>query len=408
MPLCLALGLLFYCRPDRRLGAAVFLATTWAFVSAGAVNLLAFRLDWWHFGAHGGLFLGVPIDLWLGWSLFWGAVPLLAFGRAPLWLLAVAIGWMDLIVMPRSGSVIELGPSWLLGETLSIATCFVPAQLVGRWTRDNRWLGARVLTQVAMFGALALWLLPSAILEASGRGWPTTLDAPGWAIGVAAQLLAIPAVLGLAAVLEFAQRGRGTPFPWDPPGRLVASGPYAYVANPMALSMTLLLLGLGVLLGSPFVLLGTLVAGAFGSGFARWNEEGDLAARFGPAWHTYRRTVRLWLPRWRPAGLAPGTLYYAESCVECSEVGGWFARRAPIGLALQPAEEYPGPPLVRITYVAADGQAYAGVAALARTLDHLNLAWAWLGWLLRLPGVCWAAQVVVDGVGGEPRAIPSR
>ncbi|HEY3109346.1 MAG TPA: hypothetical protein VGL23_11370, partial [Chloroflexota bacterium] len=60
-----------------------------------------------------------------------------------------------------------------------------------------------------------------------------------------------------------------------------------------------------------------------------------------------------------------------------------------------------------ITYVAADGQPFAGVAALARALDHLDLAWAWLGWALRLPLVCQAAQLLADALGAEPRAIPT-
>ena len=58
--------------------------------------------------------------------------------------------------------------------------------------------------------------------------------------------------------------------------------------------------------------------------------------------------------------------------------------------------------------MAEDGSAFTGVAALARALEHLNLAWAWLGWTLRLPGFCQATQLLVDALGGEPRAIPTK
>ena len=326
----------------------------------------------------------MPVDLWLGWALLWAAVPLLAFPRAPLWLLAAALAWIDVVAMPASAPVVRLGSGWLLGEALGLALCFLPAQLVGRWTLTADKLAARAAAQVVVFAALALWVLPSAILEATGASWQPLLDAPTWRLGLAAQLLAAPAAMGAAAVLEVVHRGGGTPSR-GPAARLVTSGPYAYVANPMQLSMTLLMLGLGALLGSLPVALAGLAAGAFGAGFARWQERGDLIARFGPAWHEYERGVRPWLPRWRPAATAPAALHYAESCLERSQVGAWFAARHPIALDLLSAERYPGSSPTRITYVAADGRVHAGVDALAHALEHISLAWAWLGWLLRLP-----------------------
>jgi protein-S-isoprenylcysteine O-methyltransferase Ste14 len=171
-----------------------------------------------------------------------------------------------------------------------------------RWTHKRRHLRARVAAQVAIFGGLSLWLLPSAVLDLTGRDWRPALEAPGWLLGLALQLLAVPALVGAAAVIELAERGGGTPFPWDPPERLVVTGPYAYVANPMQLAMTLLMVGLGVLLASPAVALAGIVAGAFGAGFAGWQEAGDMAERFGPAWRAYARAVRPWRPTWRPAG----------------------------------------------------------------------------------------------------------
>jgi protein-S-isoprenylcysteine O-methyltransferase Ste14 len=405
LPLCLTLALVARAHPDRRLAAGCFLASAWVLVSSFAVNLVAFELGWWRFDARGGVFWGVPVDLWLGWALFWGAVPLLAWPRAPLGLLVLALGWIDLVVMPASAPVVVLGPTWLVGEAASLLLCVVPAQLISRWTRDGRCLPARAAAQAAIFAALALWLLPSIVLDATGSGWSALLDRPGWLTGVLAQLLAVPAVVGTAALLEFVQRGRGTPFPWDPPTRLVTSGPYAYVANPMQAAMTLVMLGLGVLLASPLVACAGLVAGAFGSGFARWQEAGDLAERFGEDWRRYERAVRPWLPTWRPAALAPARLYVAGSCAACSEVGAWFAARRPVALEQCRAETYPGPLPTRLTYVAADGQLFVGVDALARALEHVSLPWAWLGWLLRLPVILQAIQLLADAVGAEPRVL---
>lgn len=42
---------------------------------------------------------------------------------------------------------------------------------------------------------------------------------------------------------DFAARGRGTPAPWDPPSRLVTSGLYRYVRNPMYMGIIAIIAG---------------------------------------------------------------------------------------------------------------------------------------------------------------------
>src|SRR5207302_4578763 len=59
----------------------------------------------------------------------------------------------------------------------------------------------------------------------------------GWIV------VALGAVVGLPCVWEFAWRGLGTPAPFDPPRRLVISGPYRFVRNPMYVGMGIALLG---------------------------------------------------------------------------------------------------------------------------------------------------------------------
>ncbi len=118
------------------------------------------------------------------------------------------------------------------------------------------------------------------------------------------QILAVPAVLGISAVCEFARRGGGTPVPFDPPKRLVTTGPYAYIANPMQTAMTLVFLGWGALLGSWWVIAAAAMAIVYSAGIAAWDEGRDLRARFGDRWIVYRRHVRPWWPRWRPFVMA--------------------------------------------------------------------------------------------------------
>ena len=100
----------------------------------------------------------------------------------------------------------------------------------------------------------------------------------------ALQILAVPAVLGISAVCEFARRGGGTPVPFDPPKRLVTTGPYAYIANPMQTAMTLVFLGWGALLGSWWVMAAAAMAIVYSAGIAAW-DEGQRPAR------TFRRSL---------------------------------------------------------------------------------------------------------------------
>jgi protein-S-isoprenylcysteine O-methyltransferase Ste14 len=408
-PVLLAWGLIVYRKPNRRMAAAAFLAAAWATPSLLALNLLAARVGWWSFHASGGVFLGFPIDFWIAWGLLWGALPVLAAPRTPLWILTIALAWFDLVMMPALRPVVELGQQWLAGELVLLLVCFVPAQLLGRWTLRGANLRLRALMQVVAFSVLTIWVIPMVAMTATSFDWRSVLTQSALGIRVWAVVLAVPAAMAAAAVLEFADRGGGTPFPWDPPVRLVTSGPYAYVSNPMQLSMTLILCAVGLLTGSWGVALAGVVCGLFGAGFAAWQERGDLEAAFGEGWREYRRGHRTWLPRWRPrypGGMPAATLYFAATCVECSSAGRWFAARQPVALDLVPAELFPSDPLPRrITYVASDGSIYAGVAALARATDHLTLAWAAAGWVVRLPVVVHFLQILLDAVGGGERTI---
>jgi protein-S-isoprenylcysteine O-methyltransferase Ste14 len=254
-----------------------------------------------------------------------------------------------------------------------------------------------------MFG-----ILPTVILRETGGSWAMITARPFWTTSLLLQVLAIPAAFGMSAVQEFATRGGGTPVPFDATRRLVTSGPYAFVANPMQLSNSLLLLGAGALLSSWWLAAAGVMSVIYSAGLAAWDERGDLGARFGEPWIEYRRAVRAWIPRWRPYA-TPGrraVLYVAEECGKCSEVARWFAARAPVGLEIIAAERHPARDLWRITYDPGDGTGEEqGAAAVARALEHVNLAWATLGIIVRLPVLNFVIQAFVDASGGGPQRI---
>jgi len=109
------------------------------------------------------------------------------------------------------------------------------------------------------------------------------------------------AILAALCIATFVTRGRGTPFPLDPPREFVASGPYRWVRNPMYVGAAAVILGAGLVLSSPsivllavgFVLAMHLIVVLY--------EEPTLAEKFGASYRSYKADVRRWLIR-RPAG----------------------------------------------------------------------------------------------------------
>ena len=232
--------------------------------------------------------------------------------------------------MPAAAPVLRLGPAWLARRGRRVdrrARSRSPAGAMDRARRAAR-PGAALL-QVRRVRR------PDDVGPAGDRdrglgerlGEP--LARPVWQIALIAQLLALPGIVGLSAVQEFVTRGGGTPVPFDPPKRIVTTGMYAYVRNPMQLSAVVLLLLLGVVLQNIWVAAAGVMAHLYSAGLAGWDEDEDLRRRFGDGWLAYRRGVRSWIPRLRPwhrPDRPPARLFVAESCGMCSEVGAWFLR----------------------------------------------------------------------------------
>ena len=99
---------------------------------------------------------------------------------------------------------------------------------------------------------------------------------------------------GLWARLLFVQVGT-TVKPFQESSELVILGPFHVTRNPMYLSMTVLLLGLAVLLGSltPFFVIPLFVL-IINRRFIP-AEESMLERRFGESYRNYQQRVRRWI-----------------------------------------------------------------------------------------------------------------
>ncbi len=101
-------------------------------------------------------------------------------------------------------------------------------------------------------------------------------------------------------IRRFGREGEGTLAPWDPTRRLVVSGVYRHVRNPMITGVVLNLVGEALLLGSSLI---GVWAGIFAAGNAIYIpllEEPGLERRFGEDYLRYRSHVPRWIPRLRP------------------------------------------------------------------------------------------------------------
>ncbi len=395
-----------------RLFPAALVGFAWSLPSLLALQLMNVRYGWWLFHAEGGMFRGMPVDLLLGWAVLWGLIPILAFPRLPWpWVVGFFVA-ADLLLMPASRPVVELGDLWLAGELVALCCVLIPSLLFARWTLHDTNLKARAFLHVMTFGSVFFFLIPEIIFAMRPEsGWQPLLGSHPILRNLELQAVALLALPGLSAVQEFAGRGFGTPIPYDPPKRLVGSGLYRYIANPMQFSCALVMIAWGAVLHNRWVAAAGIMAFLYGWGLANWDEGEDLKARFGGRWVRYRENVRPWRLRWRPwqdPHSPLPRLYIAETCGPCSEIRLWFEARKPVSLEILPAEEHPTRALRRITYDPMDGsEPEEGVRAFARGLEHINLVWAYAGALLRLPGISTVIQIILDASGFGPRTIPS-
>jgi protein-S-isoprenylcysteine O-methyltransferase Ste14 len=123
---------------------------------------------------------------------------------------------------------------------------------------------------------------------------------PLWHIGIAAALIALGLVPLFESIVRFVRVGRGTLVPAVPAERLVVSGLYRYVRNPMYVGVLTSLAGEALLFGSRDMVIYLLSVGLLIHFFVFFYEEPVLARRHPADYPVYKRNVSRWLPRRAP------------------------------------------------------------------------------------------------------------
>ena len=122
-------------------------------------------------------------------------------------------------------------------------------------------------------------------------------DSSWWSLGLAIALLVLGWLICAWPVIAFVLT-RGSPVPFNPPPKLITTGLYAYIRNPMLLGLFIFLIGLGVLFGSLslififtplFILINVLYLKAI--------EEKEMEKKFGIEYLEYKRDVPMFIPK---------------------------------------------------------------------------------------------------------------
>ena len=145
-----------------------------------------------------------------------------------------------------------------------------------------------------LFGGpgIILVFLPWAI-----TGFRIQPDEPVWQRALAAALILGGLIPLLESIVRFVRVGRGTLMPNVPTERLVATGLYRFVRNPMYVGDLMVLAGEALLFRSWGLALYSAVIWQVLDQFIRRYEEPTLLRRHGEEYTRYCEQVYRWLPR---------------------------------------------------------------------------------------------------------------
>lgn len=228
----------------------------------------------------------MPLALWfVTGTLTYATLYCLAFA------LLTDTGWLGVVLM---------APAMIVSGNFAVALS--PALYAKAFRSDAGstmgWIYVKTITQIIVVWAIVLFLVPSFIIQIESKVGIAQIHFPGQKL-FASFLFVLNSAGGIWSAMVMASLGQGTPLPMDSARKLVVSGPYAFVRNPMAITGIGQGLSVALFLGSPLVFLYAFLGAVIWQFIIRPLEEADLQARFGVDFDLYRRDVCCWIPRWR-------------------------------------------------------------------------------------------------------------
>lgn len=153
----------------------------------------------------------------------------------------------------------------------------------------------RAIVYATLFVAFGLVFLPSRLLANSGLSAPA---ATGFAQVAGAIMVVAGGCLVSWSILTFVFVGKGTAAPFDPPRRLVVSGPFGYLRNPIYVGALVAMAGAALYFRSWGLAAYDVAIAVVFNVIVRAYEEPVLRRTFGDEYDAYCVRVRRW-PLWR-------------------------------------------------------------------------------------------------------------
>lgn len=198
-------------------------------------------------------------------------------------------GWLGVVLMFPA-------MIWSGNFAVGLSPPFIEKMFRRSVEAKTSWLLVKTFSQIVVVWTLILFVFPSLIVRVETKLGIAQFTFPFQKI-ISAVLFVLISLCGVSGAITMAKIGRGTPLPMDTASKLVVSGIYSFVRNPMAISGIGQGLAVGLFLGSPLVLLYALMGGAIWQMIFRQLEEEDLHEKFGADFEKYRENVRCWIPR---------------------------------------------------------------------------------------------------------------
>ncbi len=380
-------------KQDPKLNWAIFYATLYVTVTLPFVNFWCVNYGLWQFNHSDTNNIQLPFDLYYLWVFMWSILPVFFLKGKHILLTTALLLWLDILIMPQLAKIeiVTLHENWMIGEFALITTVFLPSYYWAYCSYHDKHKGIRAIFQVIIMGAVFLIGLPF-IIQMYGFVTIENVRFNPYLF----QLFLILIFPSLIAVHDLVKKGKGTPFPYDPTKNLVQTGVYAYCRNPIQWSFTALFFPLSIFYSTPLFLVGSIFSIAYSFGVSDFQEYDDMQQKYGDEWDTYKNNVPKWRFLWKPKTIPTGEIFFDADCHQCSQISHWLTKANPINLSIKKSIDFPKNNILQVTYVDHNGTEYKSVRAIACAIEHINLAYASLGWFMRFPVINYLLQLIVD------------
>lgn len=207
--------------------------------------------------------------------------------------LYAALLCLNISMITKSG-VLPTGLMFL-GLGFNVFIVFSDRLFVASRHSDIRINALKTFVQIVLIWTITLFVIPILLLNAEGKKVELNFD---YGQAGAIVVFILFSSLGLYSSYHLVKYGIGTPLPLDQTQKLVISGPYGYVRNPMAVAGIGQGLAVSLFSGSSLVLFYVLLGAFVWHWFVRPIEEEDMYKRFGEPYKRYKEAVKCWVPSW--------------------------------------------------------------------------------------------------------------